>query len=59
MAKQCHFPVQKMQDMITGVFEQMDEVQARVEQNLPNNFPSQISDAVFKGMQIIKNRCQR
>ncbi len=44
--------------VIKGVFDQMDEVRARVEQKLPDNFPSRISDAVFNGMQIIKNRCR-
>lgn len=58
MAKQCNFPEYKMQEIIMSVFDQMDEVRARVEHKLPNNFSSLISDAVFNGMQAIKIRCR-
>jgi len=47
MAKQCYFPEQKMQEIITSAFEQMDKVIASVELKLPDNFPAQI-----------RNRCK-
>lgn len=56
MAKQCHFPEQQMKQIISDVFDRMDEVIAQVECKLPSNFPSQMSEAIFKGMKIIKNR---
>ncbi|MGE3921169.1 MAG: type II toxin-antitoxin system HipA family toxin [Gammaproteobacteria bacterium] len=58
MAQYCHFPLQKVEDIIASVFDQMDEIILNLEMNLPNNFPSHISNAIFKGMQGIKNRCR-
>jgi len=56
MAKYCHFPTKTMEKIIAQVFDQLDEVKTKVECSLPNNFPSQISDAIFEGMQKIKNK---
>jgi serine/threonine-protein kinase HipA len=54
MAKQCDFSEYKMQEIITSVFDQMDEVLSKVEQTLPDHFPPQIRDAIFNGMKYIK-----
>lgn len=57
MAKKCHFPEHKMQEIIAAVFDQMDKVIEKVKTILPTNFPSQISEAVFKGMKKVQSRC--
>ncbi|KTD65215.1 type II toxin-antitoxin system HipA family toxin [Legionella shakespearei] len=56
MAKSCYFPEQKMQEIITSVFDEMDGALAQVEHKLPNHFPPQIKESIFNGMQMIKNR---
>lgn len=56
MAKQCHFPEHKMQEIMTNVFDKMDDVIAQVEQTMPQNFPSQISEAIFSGMRMVKKK---
>lgn len=55
-AKQCNFPEDEMTHIITRVLADMDQVISRVNANLPEGFPSEVSMAIFDGMRKAKTR---
>jgi serine/threonine-protein kinase HipA len=52
----CQFSVSLMQNIIDDVFDNMENVISQVSTLLPNNFPQQITDAIFSGMRQVKKR---
>ncbi len=56
MASYCQFSEVIMQEIMDESFDNMEQVIKEVSESLPENFPQQISDAVFAGMRGVKNR---
>jgi len=56
MATQCQFPEHTMKTIIEEVHDNMEHVIGAVSKNLPHDFPTQIAESVFSGMQQIKNK---
>jgi len=54
-AEKCHFPLEDMQKIIDGVFANIIDVIGQVRSNLPENFPSHISEPIFSGLERMKN----
>jgi len=56
-ATECQFTHSMMQSIIDEVFDNMETVIKKVTSQLPENFPAQVSDSIFKGMRQVKDRC--
>ncbi|KXS33955.1 MAG: HipA [Idiomarina sp. T82-3] len=56
VAKEAEFSPTRMNEIITELCEQVDEVIERVRGDLPNDFPERVSVPIFEGMQERKRR---
>jgi len=56
MATLCQFPALSMQTIIEEVHDRMASVISEVENQLPREFPSHISESIFSGMKKIKGK---
>lgn len=54
-AKHCNFPEKQMQKIIEEVFDNMNAIIEKVTMLLPHDFPPFIAEAIFTGMQQVKN----
>lgn len=57
MAETCQFSTVMMQEIISEVCDNMEEVIHQVTQLLPSRFPAHICEPIFSGMRKVKNRC--
>ncbi|MCC2666790.1 MAG: HipA N-terminal domain protein [Gammaproteobacteria bacterium] len=56
MAEKCQFSPTIMQEIMSEVFDTMENIINQVTQILPPHFPSHICESIFLGMRQIKNR---
>lgn len=55
-AKEAEFSIKRMDEIITDMCAQVDEVIEKVSKSLPEQFPASVSEPIFRGMRERKRR---
>jgi len=55
-AEKCNFPTADMQKIVDGVFGALEDTIEHVRRELPDNFPSHISEPIFNGLETMKKK---
>lgn len=55
-SKNCHFPVDEMEKIITEVLGRLDEVIDQVGKQLPGSFPDDVASPIFNGMRSAREK---